>query len=100
MNIVLKVTSGCRYTTRDWWLILIGAKFKETVIDWDIFDIHGTVRNEYAKLSKLAIRYNTYTWNKMVETVNNLKLPSSYISVHLRDVYKRQALGNFCCNKR
>ena len=84
MNIVLKVTSGCRYTTRDWWLILIGAKFKETVIDWDIFDIHGTVRNEYAKLSKLAIRCNTYTWNKMVETVNNLKLPSSYISVHLR----------------
>lgn len=93
LNKFLKKITGVQYTTQDFFNIFIGDDFKKTYIEWELMSINGNVRKEYAKLKKLAMRYNKETWNEMCGLVDNLNLPENYISVHIRGGDKIQETG-------
>lgn len=72
------------YLTQDCFQTLCTKEFKEIHFDWELFHIHGNLREEYAKLANLAFCFNEKTRKKIVGLIQGLHLPDRYVSVHVR----------------
>lgn len=83
---LLRCTENVNYLTQDIFYTVVDVqRLKNDRYDWDLFDIHGISLMEFGKLSKIALRYNTRTYNEIQSVIAQLNLPAEYCSVQFRN---------------
>lgn len=80
----LKRVEHVDYLTQDLFDDIVSAKFRYSKISWPLFGIGGVVRDEYAKLTPLALRYNAETAKEIANLVDSLNLPEHFASIQIR----------------
>lgn len=80
--------------TQDVFNDFISASFRDSVLNWPLFEMKGVVRDEYAKLSAYALRYNDKTAEEIMRMINALKLPEHFASIQIRGGDKTQEFTN------
>lgn len=88
--IILKCRENVDYLTQDLFDKIISLKFRSSNISWPLFGMQGMVRNEYSKLSSLALRYNDETTEEIVKLIDTLNLPDHFVSIQIRGGDKTQ----------
>ena len=81
---ILKKRNNAKLLTQDVFSKFVSKDFKGVEIDWPELGIHGKVRDIYAHLNKLALRYNDRTWKEISKLILNLNLPKEYVSIQIR----------------
>lgn len=82
---LLRAREGVEYLTADVFDQCIPRSYStNTVVDWDLFDVHGTNFQEFAKLRSIALVYNGQTAREIQERIGTLHLPDDYVSIQLR----------------
>lgn len=99
----LKQLENVDYLTQDLFDDFVSAEFRYSKISWPLFDMDGVVRDEYAKLAPLALRYNARTAREITQLVNSLNLPEHFASIQIRGGDKVQEFtdiidAEFCAN--
>lgn len=82
---ILKWKEHVTFLTQDKFKEIVSRQLKETRFTWTDFDIvDGTIPTDYAKLRRLALRYNEETRNEIERRIMELNLPDHYVSVQIR----------------
>ena len=82
---ILKIITGTEYLTSDIFAKAINKEYGWTKeIEWDLFDVKGTIHDEFAKLSSIALQYNKQTKEEIEELINNLNIPDGFYSIQFR----------------
>ncbi len=76
--------SKANYLTNEFFQEFISSEFKKQQIDWPLFDMHGTVYPEMAKLMKLALRYREDVYQEILSLIDTVQLPQHYMSIQMR----------------
>ena len=87
---ILKKKENVTYLTQDLFDDIVSEKFRFSRMAWPLFEMNGVVRDEYAKLGQLALRYNEKTAADIANLVETLQLPEHYISIQIRGGDKTQ----------
>lgn len=91
---VLKKHEHVDYLTQDVFDDFISNEFRNSRISWPLFGIDGIVRDEYAKLSSYALRYNDKTAAEVTRLIEKMNLPEHYASIQIRGGDKTQEFTN------
>ena len=99
----LKRLENVDFLTQDLFDDIVSSRFRYSRILWPLFSMNGVVRDEYAKLTPLALRYNDKTSREIVKLIDSLKLPKHFASIQIRGGDKVQEFtdiidAEFCCN--
>lgn len=82
---ILKIISGAKYLTSDIFGKAITKEYGWTKnVKWDLFDVDGTIHDEFAKLSSIALCYNKKTKQEVEDIIHSIDLPDSYYSIQFR----------------
>lgn len=87
---ILKKKEKVTYLTQDLFDNVVSKKFRFSEMTWSLFGIQGIVRDEYAKLGQLALRYNEKTAHDIMKLINALHLPEHFVSIQIRGGDKTQ----------
>lgn len=91
---VLKKKENVTYLTQDLFDDIVSERFRFSNMKWPLFQIDGVVRDEYAKLTSLALRYNEKTTSDIIKLIEQLHLPEHFISIQIRGGDKTQEFTN------
>lgn len=80
----LKLKHHVTYITSDVFQEIISPEFKRRHIEWDIFQMNGTVYPEIAKLFSFATHFNSKTRAEIDAMKSQLELPDDYVSIQIR----------------
>lgn len=99
----LKRLEHVDYLTQDLFDDIVSTEFRYSEISWPLFGINGIVRDEYAKLTPLALRYNDETATEITNLVDSLNLPEHFASIQIRGGDKVQEFtdiidAEYCAN--
>lgn len=81
---LIKKRNKATFLTQDLFNKFTSKEFKNVEINWNELGIKGKVRDCYADLRNLALRYNEKTWNEINKMISSLNLPDEYISIQIR----------------
>ena len=84
MPSLLKKQERVDYLTQDLFTEIISDQFHQEIIDWPMFNIHGTLSQEYSKLSSLCLRYTEKTYQDIQKMIAALDMPDDYVSIQIR----------------
>lgn len=91
---ILKKKENVTYLTQDLFDKIVSEKFRFSKVEWPLFNMSGVVRDEYAKLTPLALRYNKKTANDITKLIEQLHLPEHFVSIQIRGGDKTQEFTN------
>ena len=91
---ILKKKESVTYLTQDLFDDIVSEKFRFSNMRWSLFHMNGMVRDEYAKLTSLALRYNEKTASNIIKLIEQLHLPEHYVSIQIRGGDKTQEFTN------
>ncbi|MCD7816538.1 MAG: hypothetical protein LUH12_07570 [Bacteroides sp.] len=100
----LKKRENVDLLTQDIFAETFASSFMNSKVQWDLFNISGKVKDEYAKLSPLCFRYNREVKAEIEDRISSLNLPNDYISIQIRGGDKTQEFTNiigteYCISK-
>lgn len=82
---MLKRKLGVDYLTFDIFAKCIPQEYSTVEeVEWPLFNIKGTNLGEFAKLSKIALKYNKKTLKEVNELIATVQLPEKYVSIQFR----------------
>ena len=82
---LLKKKLGVDYLTYDIFDKCISRESSTNIqIEWPLFGIKGTNLSEFAKLNKIALKYNEKTQQEVQELIATVELPEKYVSIQFR----------------